>query len=203
LPDTVVVNNADVTASVLTPTLVDVLAAAQAFLAAMNGQIALAADYASQAALSAAAAADASAHLAIGPPSSSVLGGVYSGTANIGQVCIGIASDGHLQFASVPPNWPHITVNDVNYSMVSGAGIIAYTALTTPREVDLVAAGSVVSGTTVTVVDESGDCSITNYIQVNALGTDTIAGLPSIRLTNAYAAVQFISNGVDLWISTL
>lgn len=100
-------------------------------------------------------------------------------------------------FADNQP-WSRIPVADTNYSLSSFLhSIISYTSLTVSRVVTLPSAST--SGQLIWVVDESGNCSPTSTITVNANGTDTIEGLSSYLLSSQNAAVCFLANGNNKW----
>jgi len=100
------------------------------------------------------------------------------------------------------------SVPDANYPLTAPANsstpwvtMIAYTALTAARTVNLPAASTFPTGTTLTVVDETGACSATLTITVAPHGTDLINGVNgSIVINQAFGSVVLESNGSNAWV---
>ncbi|SEC59285.1 hypothetical protein SAMN05519104_1677 [Rhizobiales bacterium GAS188] len=90
-------------------------------------------------------------------------------------------------------------VADANYTATFGDSLIAYTSITAARTVTLPAAASYQKGAQLTIIDESGSCSTTNTIGITRAGADTINGLTSLTLNQAYAYVALESDGVSKW----
>ena len=94
-------------------------------------------------------------------------------------------------------------VNDAAYNVLSTDRIIAYTAISTARVVDLIAAASFPVGTVLTIVDESGSCSTSKTITVTRASSDTIkssaGSTTTFVLNGAYAWVKLESNGSNQW----
>jgi hypothetical protein len=69
-------------------------------------------------------------------------------------------------------------VADAATTIAAGDRMIAYASLTSPRVVTLCAASAFPSGATLTLIDESGSCSVANTLTLQAIGSDTINGAP-------------------------
>jgi hypothetical protein len=91
-------------------------------------------------------------------------------------------------------------VSDAVYTVLTTDRLVAYTALTGARAVSLPTAASFPAGQQLTIIDESGACSLTNALNVNPNGTDTINGLSTAILSTAYARLALESNGANRWI---
>jgi hypothetical protein len=76
---------------------------------------------------------------------------------------------------------------------------VAYTALTAARAVALLASSAYPTGTRLLIVDETGNCSVTNTITVNAAGTDTIDGAASAVVNQAFGFIGLESSGAGHW----
>ena len=100
------------------------------------------------------------------------------------------------------------SVPDANYPLTAPPNsstpwvtMIAYTALTAARTVNLPAASTFPTGTTLTVLDETGACSATLTITVAPHGTDLINGVNgSIVINQAFGSVVLESNGSNAWV---
>jgi hypothetical protein len=90
-------------------------------------------------------------------------------------------------------------VSDAAYSALAADRLIAYTALTGPRVVTLPAASAYPTGTALTIVDETGNCSSSKTITVDRAGADTIDGATSFVINAAYAGLELESNGSGAW----
>lgn len=90
-------------------------------------------------------------------------------------------------------------VSDAAYSALATDRLIAYTALSTARTVSLPAAGAFPTGVQLTILDESGACTVSSAITVSANGADTIGGSGSIVISKAYGFVALASNGSNKW----
>jgi hypothetical protein len=90
-------------------------------------------------------------------------------------------------------------VSDAAYAALATDRLIAYTALTAARIVTLPAASAYPPGRPLTIVDESGSCSATNAITLDAAGSDTIDGAASYALTSPYNSIALESNGSNAW----
>ena len=86
-------------------------------------------------------------------------------------------------------------VSDASYTVLATDRTVAYTALTAARAVALPASSAYPSGTRLLIVDETGNCGVTNTIAVNAAGTDTIDGAASVVVNQAFGFVGLNSSG--------
>jgi hypothetical protein len=98
-------------------------------------------------------------------------------------------------------------VGDANYMVALTDRIVAYTAITAPRQVTLPPSVSPSTpsllgypiGARLLVVDESGNCSPSNTITVVPSGTDKIDGQTSFVVNSSYGYVGLESNGAGAW----
>jgi Major tropism determinant N-terminal domain len=90
-------------------------------------------------------------------------------------------------------------VSDASYVALASDRTIAYTALTAARVVTLPAASAYPTGTRLTVVDETGNCSGVNTITLAASGSDTVDGVASAAINVAYGFAGIESNGSNAW----
>jgi hypothetical protein len=90
-------------------------------------------------------------------------------------------------------------VSDAAYTALVTDRLIAYTALTAARVVTLPASSAYPTGTRLIVIDETGNCSVTKTLMVNAAGSDTIDGAALAVVNQAYGFVGFESNGAGHW----
>ncbi len=90
-------------------------------------------------------------------------------------------------------------VSDAAYTALAADRMLAYTALTAARVVTLPASSAYPTGTRLTVIDETGNCSVTKTLTVNAAGSDTIDGAASAVVNQAYGFVGLESNGAGHW----
>ena len=90
-------------------------------------------------------------------------------------------------------------VSDASYTVLATDRTVAYTALTAARAVALPASSAYPSGTRLLIVDETGNCGVTNTIAVNAAGTDTIDGAASVVVNQAFGFVGLNSSGAGHW----
>jgi major tropism determinant Mtd-like protein len=90
-------------------------------------------------------------------------------------------------------------VSDASYTVLATDRTVAYTALTAARAVVLPASSAYPSGTRLLIVDETGNCGVTNTIAVNAAGTDTIDGAASVVVNQAFGFVGLNSSGAGHW----
>ena len=90
-------------------------------------------------------------------------------------------------------------VSDASYTVLATDRTVAYTALTAARAVALPASSAYPSGTRLLIVDETGNCGVTNTIAVNAAGTDTIDGAASVVVNQAFGFVGLDSSGAGHW----
>ena len=91
-------------------------------------------------------------------------------------------------------------IPDVNSTVAITDRLLAYTSLTAPRTVQLPAASNYPVGARLTIADESGSCSSTNYLTINRAGSDNINGsLSAIVLAQPYGSVTLESSGSNGW----
>jgi Major tropism determinant N-terminal domain len=90
-------------------------------------------------------------------------------------------------------------VSDAAYTALATDRMLAYTALTAARVVTLPASSAYPTGTRLTVIDETGNCSVTKTLTVNAAGSDTIDGAALAVVNQAYGFVGLESNGAGHW----
>ncbi len=93
-----------------------------------------------------------------------------------------------------------VEVADANYTVTQTNGLlIAYTSLTAPRVVNLPASG-LSPGQVIEIVDESGNCNLTNTITIIANGTDSIEISPSRIINYPYGALGIENGGNGRWV---
>jgi Major tropism determinant N-terminal domain len=90
-------------------------------------------------------------------------------------------------------------VSDAAYTVLATDRLVAYTALTAARVVTLPASSGYPTGTRLVVIDESGNCSVTKTLTLNAVGSDTIDGAASAVVNQAYGFIGLESNGTGHW----
>jgi Major tropism determinant N-terminal domain len=90
-------------------------------------------------------------------------------------------------------------VSDASYAALFTDRMVAYTALTAARAVTLPASSAFPLGTRLLVVDETGNCSVTKTLTINANGTDVIDGAPSAVVNQAYGFIGLESNQSGRW----
>ncbi len=90
-------------------------------------------------------------------------------------------------------------VSDASYTVLATDRTVAYTALTAARAVALPASSAYPTGTRLLIVDETGNCSVTNTITVNAAGMDTIDGAASAVVNQAFGFIGLDSSGAGHW----
>jgi hypothetical protein len=90
-------------------------------------------------------------------------------------------------------------ISDAAYAALATDRMVAYTALTAARVVTLPASAAYPTGTRLTVIDETGNCSVTKTLTVNAAGSDTIDGAALAVVNQAYGFVGLESNGAGHW----
>ena len=90
-------------------------------------------------------------------------------------------------------------VSDASYTVLATDRTVAYTALTTARAVALPASSAYPTGTRLLIVDETGNCSVTNTITVNAAGMDAIDGAASAVVNQAFGFIGLDSSGAGHW----
>jgi hypothetical protein len=90
-------------------------------------------------------------------------------------------------------------VSDAAYTVLVTDRMVAYTALTAARVVTLPASSVFPLGTRLVVIDESGSCSVTKTLTLNAAGSDAIDGAASAVVNQAYGFIGLESNGMGHW----
>ncbi len=91
-------------------------------------------------------------------------------------------------------------VSDADYTIVPLTDrLVPYTSLTAARTVTLCAASGYPTGTPLTIVDESGNCSAAKSLTIARAGSDTIDGATSDAITSGYGFITLESNGVSKW----
>ncbi|MGB7976093.1 MAG: hypothetical protein WCF81_17500 [Roseiarcus sp.] len=90
-------------------------------------------------------------------------------------------------------------VSDASYTVLTTDRTVAYTALAAARAVTLPTSSAYPTGTRLLIVDETGNCSVTKTIAVNAGGTDTIDGAISIVVNQAFGFIGLESSGAGNW----
>jgi hypothetical protein len=90
-------------------------------------------------------------------------------------------------------------ISDVAYTVLTADRLVAYTTLTAARVITLPAASAYPTGTQLLIIDESGSCSVTKTLTVNAAATDRIDGSVSAVVNEAYGYIEIESNGVGAW----
>jgi hypothetical protein len=90
-------------------------------------------------------------------------------------------------------------VSDAAYTALATDRTVAYTTLTAARVITLPASSAYPTGTRLLIVDETGNCSVTKTLTLNAAGTDTIDGAAAAVVNQAYGFIGVESNGAGLW----
>lgn len=90
-------------------------------------------------------------------------------------------------------------VTGSSYQALSTDRNIAVTSLSAPTAIFLPAASSFPIGTSLTIFDETGDCSKTNTIQVIGTVGDLIDGQPSLAITVPLGAFTLQTNSAGKW----
>ncbi len=90
-------------------------------------------------------------------------------------------------------------VSGSSYTILAGDRTVAVTALGASCTLTLPSASAFPRGATVTVVDESGACSVAKSIAVNRAGSDTINGLTAAAIVVPYGYLAFQSDGAAKW----
>ena len=91
-------------------------------------------------------------------------------------------------------------VSDAAYSALTTDRLIAYTAMTAARVVSLPLASAYPTGTRLTIIDETGNCTALISITITPNGTNTINGVNgSIVINTAYGQATLESNGSNGW----
>lgn len=110
-----------------------------------------------------------------------------------------------VQDGATAGGWPmalatRTAVADAAYSALVTDRIIAYTSLTAARVITLPASASFPVGERLTVVDESGNCSLSKTLTITRAGSDTIDGATTKVLSWPNGAIELESNGVNGWL---
>jgi hypothetical protein len=90
-------------------------------------------------------------------------------------------------------------VTDAAYTVLATDRTVAYTTLTAARIVTLPASSAYPTGTHLLILDETGNCSVTNTLTVNAAGSDTIDGAALAVINQAYGFIGLESSGTGHW----
>jgi hypothetical protein len=90
-------------------------------------------------------------------------------------------------------------VSDAAYTALATDRMVAYTALTAARVITLPASSAYPTGTRLLIVDETGACSVTKTLTLNAAGTDTVDGAGSAVVNQAYGFIGIESSGAGAW----
>jgi Major tropism determinant N-terminal domain len=90
-------------------------------------------------------------------------------------------------------------VSDAAYTALTSDRMVAYTALTAARIITLPASSAYQTGTRLVIIDESGSCSVTMTLTINAAGSDTIEGAASAVVNQAYGFIGLENNGTGHW----
>jgi hypothetical protein len=90
-------------------------------------------------------------------------------------------------------------VSDAAYTALATDRMVAYTALTAARVITLPASSAYPTGTRLLIVDETGNCSVTKTLTLNAAGSDTIDGAASAVVNQAYGFIGIESSGAGAW----
>ena len=104
----------------------------------------------------------------------------------------------HAKLAEVITN-TRTAVSDAAYTALVTDRMVAYTALTAARVITLPASSAYPTGTRLVIIDESGNCSVTKTLTLNAAGADTINGAASAVVNQAYGFIGLESNETGHW----
>jgi hypothetical protein len=104
----------------------------------------------------------------------------------------------HAKLAEVITN-TRAAVSDAAYTALVTDRMVAYIALTAARVITLPASSAYPTGTRLVVIDESGNCSVTKTLMLNAAGADTINGAASAVVNQAYGFIGLESNETGHW----
>lgn len=119
----------------------------------------------------------------------------------LNQSDIFAVTQGGTSKASIIGNlWEPTAVGNANYTILA-TDVYVYTsiAFTAPRAWTLPSAASYGPGRLLRVVDVLGTLTSTNTLTITRAGTDTINGLTTKVLLNAYQSVLLACDGVSLW----
>lgn len=126
-------------------------------------------------------------------------GEVFVDTTNNRLVLQDGATAGGFPAAKIADVAQRTAVADAAYAALSTDRLVAYTSLSAARVVTLPAASAFPTGFQLLVIDESGNCSVTNTITVSRAGSDTIDGASSAVVNSAWGYVELESNGSNAW----
>jgi hypothetical protein len=90
-------------------------------------------------------------------------------------------------------------VSDASYTVLATDRTVAYIALTVARVITLPASSAYPTGTRLLIVDETGNCSVTKTLTINAAGSDTVNGAASAAVNQAHGFIGLESSGAGLW----
>jgi hypothetical protein len=90
-------------------------------------------------------------------------------------------------------------VSDAAYSVLATDRMVAYTALSAARIVNLPASTAYPTGTRLVVVDETGNCSPIKTLTLTPSGADVIDGASSAALNVPYGFIGLESNQAGEW----
>ena len=93
-----------------------------------------------------------------------------------------------------------VTVDNANYTILATDKVVAQIGtMSAARTFSLPAASTVQAGAEIIIIDESGSVDSTNKIIVQRNGTDTIDGLTSFEILQAYGVLILICDGSNSW----
>lgn len=87
-------------------------------------------------------------------------------------------------------------INDADYTVVFNDYLIAYTALTAARTVNLPAASTLKDGNSFEVKDEAGTAGANN-ITIDPNGSETIDGAATAVVNSNYGCIKFYTDGTN------
>ena len=90
-------------------------------------------------------------------------------------------------------------VNDAPYSVLATDRMVAYTALSAARVVNLPASTAYPTGTRLVVVDETGNCSTIKTLTITPNGADVIEGVATAAVNVPYGFIGLESNQAGEW----
>lgn len=109
---------------------------------------------------------------------------------------------GVAQLSSTLPSLEHKAAPDADYQVLTTDTQIGFAILTAPRTVTLPDVDAFPLGQSLFIADESGQCSVSRAITITVgPGTnDTIAGEPSIQITDRYQGIGLRRGAANVWI---
>ena len=90
-------------------------------------------------------------------------------------------------------------VNDAPYSVLATDRMVAYTALSAARVVNLPASTAYPTGTRLVIVDETGNCSTIKTLTIAPNGADVIEGVATAAVNVPYGFIGLESNQAGEW----